>query len=374
MIILVSIVGLYCILMLSFWIGFENMPVFKLSNTEQKISFSVIIPFRNESEQLPQLLNSFSQLEYPIENVEFIFVDDSSSDNSAAIITSYAGEELPFVCKVIKNSRVSRSPKKDAIQTAINIAEHDWIITTDADCVVPSTWLLAYDSFIQRYDLEMLVGPVKYKGKPSFLHNLQYAEFHTLQAVTIGSFGLRRAMMCNGANLGYRKSTFIEVQGFQDNDDIASGDDIFLFEKIYAQEHRKVRFLHTRDAIVTTKPENNWTGLVNQRTRWASKSTRYNSAFTKLVGILVFLTNLAMIASIPVCILGYMEWPFLVILFMVKISIDMLLCVRFSYYYDRKHAFKNYFISGIVYPFLSSYIGCKALFSGYTWKERFFRK
>jgi hypothetical protein len=39
--------------------------------------------------------------------------------------------------------------------------------------------------------------------------------------------------LCNGANLAYKKTVFTELNGFQGNENIASGDDIFLFEKFY---------------------------------------------------------------------------------------------------------------------------------------------
>ena len=43
----------------------------------------------------------------------------------------------------------SGSPKKDAIQLAIQQARSPWILTTDADCILPSNWFKTYDAFIQ---------------------------------------------------------------------------------------------------------------------------------------------------------------------------------------------------------------------------------
>ena len=42
----------------------------------------------NKNENLPNLLDSLSQLTYPIDKLEFIIVNDRSSDNSLQILNS----------------------------------------------------------------------------------------------------------------------------------------------------------------------------------------------------------------------------------------------------------------------------------------------
>ena len=78
----------------------------------------------------------------------------------------------------------------------------------------------------------MMVGPVSYNIlKHSFLENFQLLDFLSLQAATLGGFGIKKPFLCNGANLAYKKTVFTKLNGFQGNENIASGDDIFLFEK-----------------------------------------------------------------------------------------------------------------------------------------------
>ena len=59
---------------------------------------------------------------------------------------------------IIKNIRKSNSPKKDAIETAIEIAKNDWIITTDADCLVQKNWLNSIDNYIQNTNIKMIAS------------------------------------------------------------------------------------------------------------------------------------------------------------------------------------------------------------------------
>ena len=64
----------------------------------------------------------------------------------------------------------------------------------------------------------------------------------SLQGSTVGGFGIGHPFLCNGANLAYKKHHFIQLNGFKGNDTIASGDDIFLFEKFIHAFPRQVHF------------------------------------------------------------------------------------------------------------------------------------
>ena len=133
--------------------GFNRMRRFSKAEFTPKTSFSIVVPFRNEKENLLNLLYSISLLNYPKELVEVILVDDDSEDE-------FRIQNLEFRIQMIKNVRKSNSPKKDAIETAIQIAKHDWIITIDADCLVQKDWLTIYDQYIQKNEVEMVASGV----------------------------------------------------------------------------------------------------------------------------------------------------------------------------------------------------------------------
>ena len=196
--------------------GFDRVRPFEISENEQKIGFSIVIPFRNEAENLPRLLKSIQKLSYPENQLEFLFVNDASSDDSATIIEK-SMKTSQFDYQILSAKRNTNSPKKDAIQTAIETAKYEWILTTDADCMLPKNWLNTFSDFIQENDSKMVVGPVSYETKSSILHHFQLLDFMSLQASTIGGFGIQKPFLCNGANLAYRKDVFREVDGFEGN-------------------------------------------------------------------------------------------------------------------------------------------------------------
>ena len=127
------ILALYCSLLIAFLIGFDKVENFKIAKIKSKTKFSIIVPFRNEVENLEELLQSISTLNYPKELFEILLVNDDSIDDSVNLIKNFIPENDRLNIKILTNNRRTNSPKKDAIQTAILQANFDWIITTDAD-------------------------------------------------------------------------------------------------------------------------------------------------------------------------------------------------------------------------------------------------
>jgi glycosyltransferase involved in cell wall biosynthesis len=331
-----------------------------------KTKFSIIIPFRNEAENLPILLESLSKLNYPMELFEVILVDDFSEEK-------FKVQSLKFKVSVINNVRVSNSPKKDAIVTAMQIVNTNWIITTDADCVVNKNWLLTLDNFIQLHDVAMIAGAVTYDCDNLFLHHFQQLDLASLQGATIGSFGIKKGFMCNGANFAYTKSLFQELNGFHGNDGIASGDDVFLLQKAAEQFPEKVHYLKSQNSIVITKPLNDWKSLFYQRVRWASKASSYKSTFGKGLAVGVFAGNLSLVLAFILLLLGLLSFLNILLFLTLKFSVDVILIYKSNQFLnkDRMHYF---ILSSLLYPFFSTAIALYSLLGKYEWKGRKFTK
>ena len=365
---LIFIFTFYTILIVSLTIGFSKVKAFRSKSNKEVTSFSVVIPFRNEAKNLPHLLASISKINYSKELVEFILVDDDSSDNSIAIIDDFLNNGTTI--RVIKNIRTSNSPKKDAITTAISIAKNNWIVTTDADCIVPRNWLSILDRFIQDKKPKMVVAPVNYKVGNNFLEQFQLLDFMSMQGTTIGGFGIDFPFLCNGANFAYKKNEFLKLNGFEGNNTIASGDDIFLFEKFIKADKNRVHYLKSKEAIVTTFPVKTWSDLINQRTRWAAKTSSFSSIKVKLIGLLVLLTNFLVIYYL---FAGNLE--ILLIPFLVKMIIDLFLFLPTIRFFEHKSSFyKWYVFASLLYPFFSLFVILNSLLFKYNWKGRRFKK
>ncbi len=374
--IIITFIFLYTAVICWLTYGMDKVPVSELIDLKAKTTFSIVIPFRNEEENLPRLLNSLKQLKYPFSHFEIILIDDDSHDKSIKIIENFQDKKdsKHLNIRILKNKRLSNSPKKDAITIAIKHAKYNWIITTDADCKLPNYWLDSFDEFIQTNDAIAICGPVLFKGNTSFFHRFQSLDTLSLQGVTMGSFGIGYPFMCNGANFAYKKSSFKTVNGFDGNDNIASGDDIFLLEKFLKLDKKRVFYLKNTKAIVTTDVAKNLKSYFQQRLRWASKSTRYNSLFAKLLGLLVLVTNITMIALIPLLFFKIVTIKATVLIVILKLSCDYLLLYKTVRFFNEESLLSSFIFGSLIYPFLNIFIIFMMPFKGFRWKGRQFKR
>ena len=375
------IIGLYSIALGILFFGYYRIQKFNPDSRIPSTEFSIIIPFRNEATALASLLNSIEKLKYPHTLFEVIFIDDGSDDHSVELINEYIKNDQSkfttnegFHFKIIKNERRSASPKKDAITSAIKIAGKNWVLTTDADCILPENWLSVFDNYIQNHQPKMLAGPVQYLKKKGIINQYQQLDNFSLQTTTIGGFGLNKPLLCNGANLAYLKKEFIAVGGFSGNDHIASGDDIFLLEKFKERDPKGIHFVKNKNIIVQTRPEESWDGIIRQRIRWASKTSGQNNTNTKLVGLLVFLCNLFILLCGLYCLFERTLFIYFISFLFYKSVVDYLFLVPTRSFFKTKINIQYFLLHIILYPIITVFVTFGSLKGSYQWKGRSFRK
>ena len=372
-VVLYLIAAIYVVFIAQLIYGFNKVKPFERTEVNPKTTFSIIVPFRNEAKNLPKLLKSISKLNYPKELFEIILVDDFSTDTSERICIQWRMANGLIESTLLENLRLSNSPKKDAISRAVPILKHEWMVTTDADCIVTKNWLLTLDNFIQQNNPEMVVGAVVYKTKNNWFHYFQQLDLMSLQGTTIGSFGIGKPFMCNGANFAYTKKFFQELGGFGGINSTASGDDVLLLQKAVAANSDKVLYLKNKEFIVKTKPENDLFVLFMQRVRWASKTTSYKNIYAKSLAVVVLLMNLSLVLGFGFWILGKIEIWNLSSIFLIKYLVDYVLLYKSNQYLN-KGKFLLPLASSLVYPVFSSAVGLYSLFGSFTWKGRHFSK
>ena len=288
------------------WIGFLVMGWKKnqskkntfYPNKKVMITASVVIPCRNEAHRLPFLLQQFNEmsLSYP---AEIIVVDDHSDDNTINIMRSF-----PNVRFVELKSGIEG--KKHAIEKGVEIASGEVILITDADCVHPANWIEKMLSPFYNPDVMLVAGGVVMKlNKNNFFQKLFSLEFSTLVASSISMAGWNKPILCNGANMAYRKKTFISMGGYA-GDNAASGDDVLLLHRIKnIMGPQAIHYLMSEDVMVNTSAPTSLNEFWNQRKRWAKKSLHYKDKD-------------ALIISFVVMLIQILPWIFLVMSFLHK--------------------------------------------------------
>lgn len=367
----------YTALIIFYHRGWRSLPVYKLSHRLQTaVRFSVIIPARNEEKNIGALLTSLQQQSYPKEWFEVIVVDDHSDDATAEVSKSAINEGDHFQL-IRMTGQMMNSYKKKAIENGIAAAKYEWIICTDADCVVHPGWLSAFAGFIADKDPVFIAAPVRLmpgvsaEGKENkSLFIFQSLDFMSMQGITGASVYKNVHNMCNGANLAYKKEVFYEVNGFKGIDAIASGDDMLLMHKIWKRYPHKVAYLKSTDAIVNTLAAPLWKDFFNQRIRWASKAKYYDDKRIFWVLLLVYLLNVSFFVLLTASLFSIKYFYTLLLLWIAKTLVELPFMVGVSRFFNRQKILKWFFFFQplhIAYIIISGFLGS---FGKYEWKGR----
>lgn len=360
-----SLLVIYSLLILYYRAGWHELKPFSNTSHELSIKISVIIPARNEEENIGKLLSSLENQTYPKHLFEVIVVDDYSADNTATIVNSYS------IAKLIRLELDNiNSYKKKAIETGIAAASGGLIVTTDADCIVQETWLRTIAAFKEKTNAVFIAAPVVMENDSTLLQTFQALDFLVLQGITAASVQKRIHNMCNGANLAYERKAFFEVNGFAGIDHIASGDDMLLMQKIAKRFPGKISYLLSNEAIVFTQAAKTWKDFFSQRIRWASKATNYDDIKIFCTLFLVYFFNCALLALFITGFWMNFLWLGLVGTLILKTIIELTFIYPVAKFYNKQKLlslFPLFQPLHIVYTVIAGWLG---VFGSFEWKGR----
>ncbi len=330
---------------------------------------SIIIPFRNERENLPENLRTLEEQNYPKEKFEIIYVNDSSTDDSADIIEKNKCSRNIKIISVPEDFSVN-AHKKRAVRFGIEHANGEIIVTTDADCTYGKDWLRSLLKYMDE-ETAFVSGPVEFEDKGKFFDRLQKIEFAGLVITGAGLIGINKPAICNAANIAYRKKIFDEVKGFSDQLNLSSGDDELLMQKIWKETKYKIKFCPDKNTVVKTAPNNSLNQFYQQRKRWASKGLFYANRLLILKLILIFLFYLGLTVQLFLGIFFSSKFLFF---FLISLFLKAL-----GEFFVLKRGTKLLFEKGTLKPFILAEIlhipyiiiaGISGAFGNFTWKER----
>ena len=228
--------------------AWNKVTLFPLTN--ERPGVSIVICARNEALRLKTNISKILDQDYP--NFEVIVVDDSSDDDTPAILRELEKNEHRLHC--IRREKKSRSGKREALETGIRHAKKEIILLTDADCY-PSgkKWIGSMVSGLGA-GVEIVIGLSPLEKELHFANTLARYELLVTTAQYTAATEWKVPYMAVGRNLLYTRELFMKSGGFDHIEGLLSGDDDLFVQKV-ANSDNAVINLDPESYIMTRGPD-----------------------------------------------------------------------------------------------------------------------
>lgn len=244
---------------------------------------SVVICAKNEFDNLKALIPKL--LDQAFKSFEIILVDDRSVDDTYEYAINLEQKEEKFKLVRIDSTPDHINNKKYAITLGVRAAKFDHIILTDADCI-PETdqWVNEISQGFGTDKKKFVIGYSQYLKTNGLLN--YFIKYETLlTAINYLGIGLLgRPYMAVGRNIGYRKSFFLENNGFGKFQSVVGGDDDLLVNQ-YAKR-KNTSFILSPASTIYSKPKTKLSEYILQKTRHLSVGKHYRKTDKLLLGLL----------------------------------------------------------------------------------------
>lgn len=333
---------------------------------------SIIIAVRNEEKNIHRLLTCIAEQSVAHDQFEVILIDDNSEDRTVGEISKFLSTSKLNLHLLKNDSGLEKniSPKKNALRKGIDAAKGEVMVMTDGDCWFEKDWLISMISAFKDEKTMFVSGPVALKGEGNLLSSIQSMEFSSLIGTGAAMISYHYPLMCNGANVAFRKTAFFNVNGYHGNETISSGDDVFLMQKIHSSFRKSVSFIKDQRAIVASAPQSSISDLIHQRKRWASKWNQYQLPFSWLLPVFLFIHYISFLACIVTIAFVPQFALEISILIALKFFLDYYMLKKVMVFCKLRFQIWIFLLSELLYPFYALLIGILVHFKKYHWKGR----
>ncbi len=335
-----------------------------MKDTPSKIT--IVVPFRNihndDHSVDPSFLNFLHSLKLVSECLEeVILVNDHSTDDSV----EYVASNIQFNWRLLSLHK-NENGKKAALELGIQEAKTEYIWTLDSDVQLLNFDSIRFQEFQNNLKEDLVILPVIMKTGKRLLAILQSNEWRYMQWLTKHSARLKMPMMCNGANLIFKRAVFL--QHINIHKSVSSGDDLFLMSQIIKSKGN-IGLNWKGFVDVTITPVNTLKEVFAQRIRWAGKTVKLPvTKSTSLHFIFAFFSALHLMAVIGIFIPSIQKMSMAFLLLKISLEVIGVLGV-----FPNRMKGKEIIVlvpQMLLYPFFSLFIFITSLFFVPKWKGR----
>ena len=336
---------LYFLLQLRFLYYWNKTPVLSVpTDYFSALGVTIIIVAHNEEKSIGRCLKGILAQKYPPPLMDIVVIDDHSTDATLDEINKFGNPLIRvFSLKDFPAYIQGKAFKKSGITLAVDKAKFETIVVTDADCYVAEDWLSAVAYSFQQQKTVFQTAPVLHRESHSLLLKMQEMEQLILMLITGSGITSRQHALANGANMAFQKRAFFDVHGFDGNFEYASGDDMFLAEKMSIAFPDQLSFVKSLQASVFTEGKKNWSSLFRQRLRWAGKNKGLKNKSIQHLWLFIGAYHVAMILALLGALFQILPALPFIILLSVKWAGDYLLLATSAGFF-RKTSLLKYFV------------------------------
>jgi cellulose synthase/poly-beta-1,6-N-acetylglucosamine synthase-like glycosyltransferase len=334
-----------------------------------RYTIDIIIAARNEEKNIRECIISILGQEYPYEKYKITIINDQSTDNTEKIVNELIKEYPERISILTVSERPkSISPKINALTLGIKKTNNEIILTTDADCFVTKNWLSSTIKYFSD-DVGITSGLTLYENRfaiSDLLFGIQFLDFLSHTSVGAGSIGIGAVNSTNGSNMAFRRSAYTASGGFEKFENINSGEDSLLAQRIVGTKQWKARFVASK-SFVTTFPAASWKTFLHQRMRWVGQTSEYRFGMMFFM-ISTFIFYLIMFISIPLSL--YFGEYLMLIPIGIKFFSDFILLFVFLTRFSQLFLLRYFIPAAVIHiPFtLLAVFG--GYFSNFEWKDQ----
>ena len=331
-------ISIYTLLGILVLIGFNKQ--FSKSNKGTDFisldQISVIIPFRNEAENLTKLIDSINrQSRFP---KHIYFVNDHSEDDGLSLI-----HDLKCDFSILEMPE-NRFGKKEAIRFAISDIKTDYILTLDSDIELNDVYFELLEK-LQNNDL--LILPVVMKGK-DFVQKLFELDYALSNAMNTSVSGFFRPFLASGASLLFKRSSFLKYDSFEIHRTIASGDDIFLLND-FRKNNCSIELVTDMSCSVSTATPLSVKDFISQRLRWIAKGNIVGDQLSNGLALIAAMIHIGFSILLVLQIIHH-KWIELILFVGLKMMLELIVYFPYFKKIKRLKTWAMLPISTFIYP------------------------
>ncbi len=287
-------IQIYTSLALAISLGYFFLKLYLLSHkAPQKNSLvnypriTVLVPFRNEEANIKSCCESLINLEYPIEKLEILLLNDDSEDGSVKIASEIIKSLKHIRIIDIRHEKFNLKAKMNVLAQGLKIAKGEYIFVTDADCIVRPGWIKNSLQYFNKR-IALISGFTVLTDKQNSLFKLlQKIDWIFLQGLAFTASNANKPFTVIGNNLAFKKEVYDQVGGYEEIG-FSITEDHALMKAILEKTEFDVCYIRDPEAMVESLPVDRFDSFIKQRLRWISGGMKGRIFAHLLIGFIFF--------------------------------------------------------------------------------------